>query len=276
MVYLYWKTNWPLWLFFMFKIDDEQAINLFLVGLQDFVLTMLVVEKNFQNHLECGNFQAWTSMQLDMSYGRVVTLVGLHCFKLCGKHFSMYFIFRIESSFLCKLIRVMFHVNLFSLIICFSTISVSGIISFHFGRSVYPKLGNRLTISTFFACYTWFSQSSRVRSQANLCFAFQLQERLLEAMQPKYDTMTKAETARNKHGPSTVFVYDEERQEPYLSRLPGIFPDITVNHARYGTIVNTCRVWWGTTRAILVSSPRHIYQSSKRLKHASFLAFIGD
>ncbi|XP_048250324.1 5'-3' exoribonuclease 1-like isoform X3 [Haliotis rufescens] len=68
--------------------------------------------------------------------------------------------------------------------------------------------------------------------EAVVLIPFIEEERLLEAMQPKYDTMTKAETARNKHGPSTVFVYDEERQEPYLSRLPGIFPDITVNHAR--------------------------------------------
>ncbi|XP_046562363.1 LOW QUALITY PROTEIN: 5'-3' exoribonuclease 1-like [Haliotis rubra] len=68
--------------------------------------------------------------------------------------------------------------------------------------------------------------------EAVVLIPFIKEERLLETMQPKYDSMTKAESARNKHGPSTVFVYDEERQEPYLSRLPGIFPDINVNHTR--------------------------------------------
>lgn len=57
------------------------------------------------------------------------------------------------------------------------------------------------------------------------------EKRLLDAMEPLNDQLTSVEKQRNKHGPCLLYTYSKEPLGKYSSSLPGLFPDINIDHA---------------------------------------------
>ena len=65
------------------------------------------------------------------------------------------------------------------------------------------------------------------------CLCVFIQQRcLLAAMEPCNNNMTKEEKGRNCHTECAVYSYDKERDVPYTSSLPELFPDILHCHSR--------------------------------------------
>ncbi|XP_053211883.1 5'-3' exoribonuclease 1-like [Panonychus citri] len=58
------------------------------------------------------------------------------------------------------------------------------------------------------------------------------EKKLLKAAKSCEPQLTEKERKRNSHGPHLQFTYVREHQTPILSTLPGILPDIEVNHAK--------------------------------------------
>ncbi|KAJ0058968.1 hypothetical protein NL108_003310, partial [Boleophthalmus pectinirostris] len=62
------------------------------------------------------------------------------------------------------------------------------------------------------------------------------ERRLLAAMEPCNEKLTKAEKARNRHTECAVYMYDKESEFTYASSLPQMFPDIIHCRVRQQTI----------------------------------------
>lgn len=61
-------------------------------------------------------------------------------------------------------------------------------------------------------------------------------------MAPALEKMTDEEKTRNRHGPHLLFEWTEQSQGGYPSSIPGFFPDIVNNHAKYVTASTRCGV----------------------------------
>lgn len=67
------------------------------------------------------------------------------------------------------------------------------------------------------------------------------EKRLLGAMEPYNEKLTKAEKARNRHTECAVYMYDKESEFMYSSSLPQIFPDII--HCRVRSVNIPMDAW---------------------------------
>lgn len=67
---------------------------------------------------------------------------------------------------------------------------------------------------------------------SSVFFIYCLQNRLLTAIKSKESSLSQEEKSRNKHGPHLLYEYTPDVGDSYTSSLPGVFPDIVLNHAK--------------------------------------------
>jgi len=62
----------------------------------------------------------------------------------------------------------------------------------------------------------------------------------LSAMEPCLQKLTDSERARNIHGPHLLYEFIADVLLPFPSMVPGKFPDIAPNHAKFVLVISLC------------------------------------
>ncbi|KAK3105106.1 hypothetical protein FSP39_017370 [Pinctada imbricata] len=103
------------------------------------------------------------------------------------------------------------------------------------------------------------------------------ENRLLDAMRTVESKLSDPEKKRNSHGPCLLYNYSKEELEPYPSSLPGVFPDIVINHARLTKIpldaflVDKKKLWKGLLPGVKLDVYFPGFPTLKHLPHRAFL-----